>query len=483
MTLQLQDATLFREQALLGGAWVNAASGETMAVDNPATGATIGTIPCCSAAETEAAIAAAAVAQAGWRRVAAADRAAVLRRWHQLMVDHADDLARIMTSEQGKPLAEARGEVLYAASFLQWFASEAERIHGEVMMPSADRRVVVLREPVGVTAAITPWNFPLAMITRKAGPAVAAGCAMVIKPSEFTPYSALALGVLAERAGVPPGLLSIVTGAAREIGPVLTGSPVVRKLTFTGSTAVGALLMRQCADTVKKVSLELGGNAPLLVFDDADLDTAVAGTMASKYRNAGQTCVCANRVYVQAGIYDRFAARLAEEVAKLRVGDGFGEGVTIGPLINEAAVAKVRAHVEDALARGARIVGEDLHTQGRFVRPIVLRDVTAEMLIAREETFGPVLPLFRFEDEADGVAQANGTPFGLASYFFTQDQDRAWRVGEALDFGMVALNTGAISMASAPFGGTKLSGLGREGGLAGIEEFLEMKTFHMHLKT
>lgn len=479
MTMHLDDSTLFREQAFLGGAWVGAATGETMVVDNPSTGAVIGTIPCCSAAETREAIASAAVAQAAWRKVPAAERAAFLMRWYRLMVDHADDLARIMTTEQGKPFAEARGEVMYAASFLQWFAAEAERIHGDVLTPTEDRRVMVLREPVGVTAAITPWNFPLAMITRKAGPAIAAGCSMVVKPSEFTPYSALAMGVLAERAGLPAGLLSIVTGDAKVIGPELTGSPTVRKLTFTGSTAVGSLLMKQCAETVKKISLELGGNAPLIVFDDADLETAVAGAMMSKYRNAGQTCVCANRVYVQAGIYDAFAARLAEEVAALKVGDGFDEGVAIGPLINEAAVGKVRAHVDDALEKGAALVGPGLETQGRFVRPVVLRDVTAEMRVASEETFGPVLPLFRFETEEDGVAQANATQFGLASYFFTQSLDRAWRVGEALDFGMVALNTGSLSMASAPFGGTKMSGLGREGGALGIEEFLEVKSFHM----
>ncbi|WP_323989612.1 NAD-dependent succinate-semialdehyde dehydrogenase [Nguyenibacter sp. L1] len=479
--LDLADPALFSERAAIGGTWRASSNGETLNVDNPATGAVIGTIPACTAQDTRDAIAAAATAQAQWRRTPAAQRAEILTAWHGLMMRHADDLARIMTLEQGKPLAEAKGEVVYAASFLKWFAAEAERMEGETLAPASDRRILVMKEPVGVTAAITPWNFPLAMITRKCGPAIAAGCSMVIKPSELTPYSALALAVLAERAGLPPGLLSIVTGHAREIGPELTGSPIVRKLSFTGSTAVGALLMRQCADTIKRLSLELGGNAPLIVFDDADLDVAVAGTMASKFRNAGQTCVCANRAYVQDGIYDAFAARLAAEVAALTVGDGLAPGVQIGPLINDAAVAKVKAHVEDALAKGARIVGRPFAIDGRFVDPVVLADVTADMRIACEETFGPVLPLFRFTSEEAAVAQANATPFGLASYFFTRDLDRAWRVGAALDFGMVGLNTGTISTATAPFGGVKQSGLGREGGRVGIEEFLELKTLHVAL--
>ncbi|MBR0559781.1 NAD-dependent succinate-semialdehyde dehydrogenase [Neokomagataea anthophila] len=481
MTFSLNDPDLFRQTAFLGGDWKTSVSGKSLTVDNPSTGEMIGTIPACTAAETHAAIESARLAQATWRRSSAAERGGLLMAWHQLMLDHTDDLAQIMTLEQGKPLAEAKGEVVYAASFLKWFAAEAEHVQGGALAPTADRRVIILKEPVGVTAAITPWNFPLAMITRKCAPALAAGCSMVLKPSELTPYSALALAVLAERAGLPKGLLSVVTGYAQEIGPELTSSPVVRKLSFTGSTKVGELLMRQSADTIKKLSLELGGNAPLIVFDDADLSVAVSGTMVSKFRNAGQTCVCANRIYVQSGIHDQFLQKLAEEVASLKMGDGFDPQVQVGPLINESAVVKVKEHVDDALAKGARIIGKPLEIKGRFASPVLLADVTADMRIAREETFGPVLPVFRFDDEYDAVKQANATPFGLASYFFTNDISRGWRVGEALDFGMVGLNTGSVSMVSAPFGGIKQSGLGREGGALGLEEFLEVKSFHIGL--
>ncbi|GBR46296.1 NAD-dependent succinate-semialdehyde dehydrogenase [Neokomagataea thailandica] len=481
MTFSLNDPDLFRQTAFLGGDWKTSTSGKSLTVDNPSTGEVIGTIPACTAEETGAAIESAQVAQAKWRRSSSAERAALLMAWYQLMLDHTEDLAQIMTMEQGKPLVEAKGEVTYAASFLKWFAAEAEHVQGEALVPTPDRRVIILKEPVGVTAAITPWNFPLAMITRKCAPALAAGCSMVLKPSELTPYSALALAVLAERAGLPKGLLSVVTGYAQDIGPTLTASPIIRKLSFTGSTKVGSLLMRQSADTVKKLSLELGGNAPLIVFDDADLSVAVSGTMMSKFRNAGQTCVCANRVYVQSGIHDAFLDRLAAKVARLNIGDGFDPQVQIGPLINDAAVAKVKEHVEDALAKGGRVIGKPLEIRGRFVSPVLLADVTAEMKIAQEETFGPILPVFRFEYENDAVEQANATPFGLASYFFTNDISRAWRVGEALDFGMVGLNTGSVSMVSAPFGGVKQSGLGREGGSLGLEEFLEVKSFHIGL--
>lgn len=483
MTFSLNDPDLFRQTAFLGGDWKASTSGKTLTVDNPSTGEIIGSIPTCTAEETRAAIESARIAQGKWRRSSAAERAGLLMAWYQLMLDHADDLAKIMTLEQGKPLAEAKGEVGYAASFLKWFAAEAEHVQGSALVPTDDRRVIILKEPVGVTAAITPWNFPLAMITRKCAPALAAGCSMVIKPSELTPYSALALAVLAERAGLPKGLLSVVTGYAQEIAPELTASPVVRKLSFTGSTKVGSLLMRQSADTIKKLSLELGGNAPLIVFDDADLSVAVSGTMLSKFRNAGQTCVCANRVYVQSGIHDAFLEKLAAEVMTLKTGDGFDPQTQIGPLINEAAVAKVKEHVEDALAKGARIVGKPLDINGRFASPVLLADVTSEMRIAQEETFGPILPVFRFDNEQDAVQQANATPFGLASYFFTNDIARGWRVGEALDFGMVGLNTGSISLVSAPFGGVKQSGLGREGGALGLEEFLEVKSFHIGLPT
>ncbi|KFL91550.1 Succinate-semialdehyde dehydrogenase [NADP+] [Acetobacter malorum] len=476
----LNDATLFRQQAFIAGTWCDAADGQRIDVDNPANGDIIGSVPACTADDTQTAIEAARIAQIAWRTKTGSQRADILYSWYQLVLDNVEDLARIMTAEQGKVLAEARGEVRYAASFLKWYAEEARRSEGSILT-TADpaRRVLVIKQPIGVTAAITPWNFPLAMITRKCGPAIAAGCSMVIKPSELTPFSALALAALAERAGLPAGLLSVVTGWPAAVGKVLTESPIVRKLTFTGSTGVGKILLEQSAATVKKCSMELGGNAPFLVFDDADVEAAAEGIMQSKFRNAGQTCVCANRVLVQDGIWDRLLPVIMEKVNALQVGAGLEPGSTIGPLINEGAVAKVRAHVEDALAKGARHVGAPLRTEGRFVWPVVLKGATTEMRVASEETFGPVIPLFRFKTEEEAVRIANDTPFGLASYFFTNDIRRLWRVGEALEFGMIGHNTGAISMESVPFGGVKESGLGREGGHAGMEEFMEMKSLHL----
>ncbi|AQS83692.1 MAG: NAD-dependent succinate-semialdehyde dehydrogenase [Acetobacter aceti] len=476
----LSDPSLFREQAYIAGEWMTSSSGRTLSVTNPATGEVIGTIPACTAAETQRAIEAADRVQSKWKTTSPDERADILMAWYDLILQNADDLALIMTVEQGKPLSESKGEVKYGATFIKWFAEEARRINGAVITPpQKDRRVLTVKQPVGTTAAITPWNFPNAMITRKCGPAFAAGCSMVLKPSELTPYSALALAVLAERAGLPKGLFSLVTGDAKEIGPELTSSPVVRKLSFTGSTHVGALLMRQSADTIKRLSLELGGNAPFIIFDDADLETAVAGALASKFRNAGQTCVCANRIFVQDGIHDRFVARMKEEVARFKVGNGLEEGVTMGPLINEGAVRKVREHVEDALSKGASYVSAPLETNGNFATPVVLEGVTTEMRVFSEETFGPLMPIFKFSDEAEAIRKANDTPFGLASYFFTTDMSRAWRVGEALEYGMVGVNTGMVSMECAPFGGVKQSGLGREGGAEGIEEFLEVKALHM----
>jgi len=480
--LELQDPTLFEDRALIDGRWVGAASGETLEVEDPATGQVVGIIPDCGAAEARAAIAAAEAAFGPWRARTAGERSAILERWHALVLENASDLARIMTAEQGKPLAEAEGEIRYAASFIKWFAEEGRRIGGyTVPAPEADRRIVVMKEPVGVSAAITPWNFPAAMITRKCAPALAAGCPVVVKPSELTPFTALALARLAERAGIPPGVLNVLVGRPEAIGAELTTSPVVRKLSFTGSTRVGAMLMRQCADTLKRLSLELGGNAPLIVFDDADLDVAVAAAMASKFRNAGQTCVCANRILVQDGIHDAFAERLAAAVTALRVGPGTAPGVTIGPLINAPAVDKVRAHVDDALSRGASLfaTAASASDADRFVTPVVLTGATPEMRLASEETFGPVAPLFRFRDEAQAIEIANATPYGLASYFYTENLHRAWRVAERLEAGMVALNTGSIAMEMAPFGGVKQSGLGREGGQAGLEEYLETKAFHI----
>ncbi|NHN87112.1 NAD-dependent succinate-semialdehyde dehydrogenase [Acetobacter conturbans] len=480
MTLTLNDSSLFRQAAFIAGQWRDATGDQRIDVDNPADGSLVGQVPACSAQDTQDAIEAARIAQVAWQRTTGSQRGTVLMEWHRLILENVEDLALIMTAEQGKVLAEARGEVRYAASFFKWYAEEATRAEGQVMT-TADphRRVLVLKQPVGVTAAITPWNFPLAMITRKCGPAIAAGCSMVIKPSELTPFSALALAALGERAGIPAGLLSVVTGWPADVGKVLTDSPVVRKLTFTGSTGVGKILIRQSADTVKKLSLELGGNAPVLVFDDARVGLAADGIMQSKFRNAGQTCVCANRVLIQDGIWDRLLPELASRVETLRVGHGMDPDSTVGPLINDAAVQKVRGHVEDALAKGARYVGAPLRIEGRFVWPVVLAGVTTDMRVAHEETFGPVLPLFRFKTEEEAVRIANDTPFGLASYFFTDDIRRIWRVGEALEFGMIGHNTGSISMESVPFGGVKESGLGREGGHAGMEEFLEIKSLHL----
>ncbi len=473
----LKDASLLKEAALVGADWIAAGDG-AIAVTNPATGKTIGHVPNLGAAETEIAIAAAEAAQKDWAERIAKERATVLRCWYELMVGNADDLARILTMEQGKPLVEARGEILYGASFIEWFAEEARRVYGDVVPGHApDKRIVVIKQPIGVVAAITPWNFPNAMITRKAGPALAAGCAMVLKPASQTPFSAIALAVLAQRAGLPAGLFSVITGAARAIGGAMTASDTVRKLTFTGSTEVGVELMRQSAPTVKKLALELGGNAPFIVFDDADLDAAVEGAIISKFRNNGQTCVCANRIYVQSGVYDAFAEKLSTRLATLKVGDGLDEDTVFGPLIDANAVAKVEEHIADATSKGARLVtGGARHALGgTFFEPTVLTGVTQDMAVASEVTFGPVAPLFRFETDADVVAMSNDTEFGLASYFFTRDLARAWKAGEQLEYGMVGINTGLISTAEAPFGGIKSSGLGREGSRYGIEEFVEIK--------
>ena len=482
MTLILNNPALFVQQAFIGGEWVGAASGGTLDVDNPATGAIIGTIADCGEAETQAAIDAAQAAWPAWRARTTGQRAALLERWYALIMENLIDLARIMTAEQGKPITEAEGEIRYAASFVKWFAEESHRIEGSIVpAPETNRRILVMKEPVGVSAAITPWNFPAAMITRKCAPALAAGCPVVVKPSDLTPFTALALVKLAEEAGFPKGVFNIVTGQAAPIGKVMTGSDTVRKLSFTGSTRVGALLMRQSADTIKRLSLELGGNAPLIVFDDADLDLAVAATMASKFRNAGQTCVCANRILVQDGVYDVFAEKLAKAVSALKVAPGDRAGSTIGPLINRAAVDKVEAHIEDALAHGATLFARapEGASGDRFATPVILTGATRDMLLASEETFGPVAPLFRFGDEEEGIALANDTRFGLASYFYTENLHRAFRVGERLEAGMVVLNTGGMAMEMAPFGGIKQSGLGREGARAGTDEYLETKAFHI----
>ena len=476
--LQLKDPTLLRHQAYVNGAWADADGGQTINVSNPATGEHIGTVPLMGAAETRRAIEAANAAWPAWRKKTAKERAAVLRRWHDLILENADDLALIMTTEQGKPLPEAKGEVQFGASFIEWFAEEGKRVAGDTLQsPWPDRRLVITKEPIGVCAAITPWNFPAAMITRKVGPALAAGCPMVLKPAEATPFSALALAVLAERAGVPAGVFSIVTGAPKDIGGEMTSNPIVRKLTFTGSTQVGRLLAEQCAPTIKKLSLELGGNAPFIVFDDADLDAAVEGAIASKYRNAGQTCVCANRLYVQDSVYDAFADKLVAAVAKLKVGNGVEAGVTQGPLIDAKAVAKVEEHVADALAKGGRLLaGGKRHALGNgFFEPTIIADVTNDMRVATEETFGPLAPLFRFKTDDEVIALANNTEFGLAAYFYSRDIGRIWRVAEGLETGMVGVNTGLISNEIAPFGGVKQSGLGREGSTYGIEDYLVIK--------
>lgn len=476
--MKLNDNSLFRQQCFIGGQWVNADSGETMDVVNPANGETIGTMPVAGASETRRAIEAADAAWPAWRKLTAKERAAIIRKWHDLVLANADDLAMLMTLEQGKPLAEAKGEIAYASWFIEWFAEEGKRAYGEVIPQTiADRRIVVIKEPVGVVAAITPWNFPAAMITRKAGPALAAGCPIVLKPASSTPYTATALVELADRAGVPAGVINLLSGSAQAIGGEMTKNPTVRKLSFTGSTEIGKELMAQCAGTIKKVSLELGGNAPLIVFDDCDMDQAIRGAMASKYRNAGQTCVCANRILVQGGVYDEFSSRFALAVGELQVGSGLTEGVTQGPLIDMAAVEKVEEHIQDALAKGARLVvgGERHSLGGQFFRPTVLAGATTEMKVASEETFGPVAPLFRFETEDQAIEMANNTEFGLAAYFFSRDIGRIWRVAEALEYGMVGINEGIISTEVAPFGGYKESGLGREGAREGLHEFLETK--------
>jgi succinate-semialdehyde dehydrogenase/glutarate-semialdehyde dehydrogenase len=476
--VELTDSRLFRQACYIDGAWVDTGGRGTIDVDNPATGATIGTVPRLGAAETRQAIDAAARAFPLWRRKTAKERATVLRRWFDLMMANQEDLAHLMTTEQGKPLVESRGEVAYAASFLEWFGEEAKRVYGDTIpQHQPDKRIVVIKEPIGVVACITPWNFPLAMITRKAGPAIAAGATVVLKPASQTPFSALALAELAERAGMPKGVFNVITGAATEVGGELTSNPTVRKLSFTGSTAIGKVLMAQCAGTVKKLSLELGGNAPFIVFDDADLDAAVEGAIVSKYRNTGQTCVCANRVLVQDAVYDAFAAKLAVAVRKLNPAPGLDAGATQGPLIDDKAVEKVEAHIKDALAKGASVlVGGHRHALGgRFFEPTVLTGATPAMAIAREETFGPVAPLFRFTTEQEAIAMANDTEFGLAAYFYGRDIGRIWRVAEALEYGIVGINAGVISTETAPFGGMKESGLGREGSKYGIEEFLEIK--------
>ncbi|MGB9150789.1 MAG: NADP-dependent succinate-semialdehyde dehydrogenase [Burkholderiales bacterium] len=476
--LQLSNPRLIRQQCYINGKWLNAHSGKSIAVNNPATGAMLGSVPEMGAAETREAILAARDAQILWRAKTAKERAAVLRKWYDLMMKNQEDLAKILTAEQGKPLTEARGEIAYGASFIEWFAEEGKRIYGDTIpQHAADKRIIVIKQPIGVCAAITPWNFPNAMITRKAGPALAAGCAMVLKPATQTPFSALALAVLAEEAGIPAGLFSVVTGSASQIGGEMTSNPIVTKVTFTGSTEVGRLLMKQSASTIKKMALELGGNAPFVVFDDADLDSAVEGAIISKFRNTGQTCVCANRLFVQDKVYDAFAEKLAQRVKQLKVGNGFDDGVVQGPLIDKNALAKVEEHVADVVAQGGKVVtgGKRHSLGGTFYEPTVLADVKRSMKIFTEETFGPVAPLFRFKDEKEVIEMANDTEFGLASYFYSRDIGRIFRVAEALDYGMVGVNTGLISTAEAPFGGVKQSGLGREGSHYGIDEFLEVK--------
>ncbi|HEY6925197.1 MAG TPA: NADP-dependent succinate-semialdehyde dehydrogenase [Steroidobacteraceae bacterium] len=477
--MKLTDSNLLRMQAYIGGKWENANGGATHEVINPATREKIGTVPDMGVAETRRAIDAAHLAFPAWAAKTARERAIILRRWYELMMANQEDLAALMTAEQGKPLAEAKGEIAYAASFIEWFAEEGKRLYGDTIPGhQADKRILVLRQPVGVVAAITPWNFPAAMITRKAGPALAAGCTFVCKPAIQTPYSALAMAELSARAGVPPGVFNIVTGAgAGGIGTEMTSNPIVRKLTFTGSTAVGKRLMAQCSETMKKISLELGGNAPFIVFEDADLDAAVEGAIASKYRNTGQTCVCANRLLVQSSVYDAFTRKLADAVAKLRVGDGLKGATDQGPLIDAKALAKVEEHIADAVSKGAQVAsgGKRHALGGTFFQPTILTNVTPEMKVAREETFGPVAPLFRFETEAEAVRMANDTEFGLAAYFYTRDLARSWRVSEALEYGIVGLNTGLISTEVAPFGGVKESGTGREGSKYGILDYTELK--------
>jgi succinate-semialdehyde dehydrogenase/glutarate-semialdehyde dehydrogenase len=478
VAMKLTDPKLFRQQCYIDGAWVDADGRGTIAVENPANGERLGTVPKMGADETRRAIEAADRAWPAWRAKTAKERAVILRKWFELMMANQEDLAQLMTAEQGKPLTESRGEIAYAASFIEWFGEEGKRTYGDTI-PShgVDKRIVVLKQPIGVCGAITPWNFPAAMITRKAGPALASGCTMVLKPASQTPFSALALCELAERAGVPKGVFNCVTGSAKEIGGEITGNPIVRKVTFTGSTEIGKLLMAQCAATVKKTSMELGGNAPFIVFDDADLDAAIKGAVASKYRNAGQTCVCANRILVQDGVYDAFAKKLAEVAGTMKVGNGIEQGVVIGPLIDMKAVEKVEHHIADAVKKGAKVVvgGKRHALGGSFFEPTVLANVTTDMAVTREETFGPVAPLFRFKSEAEAIRMANDTEFGLAAYFYSRDIGRVWRVAEALEYGIVGINEGIISTEIAPFGGVKESGIGREGSKYGIEEFLEVK--------
>ncbi|NIM29339.1 MAG: NADP-dependent succinate-semialdehyde dehydrogenase [Gammaproteobacteria bacterium] len=476
--ISLKDPSLLHEQCYVNGAWVDADDGASIDVNNPATGEIIASVPSLSAGQTRRAIEAADAAWPEWRARTGKERCNIMRRWYELMMENQEDLAVLMTSEQGKPMLESRGEIAYAASFIEWFAEEAKRVYGDTINhPLPGKRIVVIKQPIGVVAAITPWNFPAAMITRKCAPAMAAGCPVVIKPASQTPLSALALAELAERAGIPRGVLNVITGKASVLGAELTSNPTVRKLSFTGSTAIGKLLMAQCAGTVKKVSLELGGNAPFMVFDDADLDAAVVGAMASKYRNAGQTCVCANRILVQDGIYDAFAERMADAVKALRVGNGLEDGVQQGPLIDEAAVAKVEEHIADATAKGAKVVagGHRHDLGGTFFEPTLLSGVTSEMAVSREETFGPVAPLFRFGDETEAIRMANDTEFGLAAYFYSRDVGRIWRVAEGLEYGIVGVNEGIISNEVAPFGGVKESGIGREGSKYGMDDFLEIK--------
>jgi succinate-semialdehyde dehydrogenase/glutarate-semialdehyde dehydrogenase len=476
--MKLKDRKLFRQKCYVNGAWIDADNGAAFEVTNPADGSVLGTVPSLGRAETRRAIEAANAAFPAWRAKTAKERAGVLRKLHDLMIANADDLAMIMTLEQGKPLAEARGEVVYSAAFIEWFGEEGKRVYGDTIPQNVPgRRIVVVKEPIGVVASITPWNFPSAMITRKAGPALAAGCTVVCRPASQTPYSALALAELAERAGIPAGVFNVITGPSREQGAELTSNPIVRKLSFTGSTEVGKLLMEQCAGTVKKISLELGGNAPFIVFDDADLDAAVEGAIASKYRNTGQTCVCANRLLVQDGVYDAFTGKLATAVKKLKVGRGIDQGVNQGPLIDLKAVEKVEEHIADAVSKGGRVVvgGKRHRLGGTFFEPTVIADATPRMLFAREETFGPLAPLFRFKTEAEAVRMANDTVFGLASYFYARDVGRIWRVAEGLEYGIVGINEGIISTEVAPFGGVKESGIGREGSKYGIEEFVEIK--------
>ena len=477
-SIPLRDASLFRQQCYVDGEWIDAASHQKTSVNNPANGEILGSVPALDKLETRRAIEAAEAAWPAWRARTGKDRASLMRSWFELMLEHKEDLAQLMTLEQGKPLSEALAEINYAASFIEWFAEEAKRIYGDVINdPASGNRILVYKQPIGDVASITPWNFPAAMITRKCAPALAAGCPVVIRPASQTPFSALALADLADRAGIPPGVVNVITGPSGEMGAELTGNPIVRKLSFTGSTEIGKLLMEQCAGTIKKVSLELGGNAPFIVFDDADLDAAVEGAIASKYRNAGQTCVCANRLLVQSGIHEAFTERFAKAVAELKVGNGLDNGTQQGPMIDAAAVEKVEEHIADALAKGAKILtgGSSHALGGTFFEPTVLVGATTDMMVAREEIFGPVAPIFKFDDEDEAVALANDTEFGLAAYFYTRDNSRVWRVSEKLEYGIVGVNSGVISTEVAPFGGIKESGIGREGSKYGIDDFIELK--------